>query len=191
MVRVWGSSLWVACMLVLLDTGMRPGELRALRWADLRREEVDGRVAWAFVVRHGIEAGTKATVKGTKTDIVKAPGISARAAQELAIWRAESRNAEDGDFIFSVDGVSPVAAASIIAAFRRGLVEAGVDAAHMTPYWLRHSFVTYSLATLSEEEVAALAGHSVEVDRLYQHPTDALALYRSREARRKLDDARG
>ena len=185
MVRVWGGSMWAACMLVLLDSGMRPGELRALRWSELHGEER------AFVVRHGIEAGTTATVKGTKTGQVKAGSVSLRTAQELAIWRAESRHPDETDFVFTLAGEAPVTGAGILKAFRRGLAAVGLEAERWTPYWLRHSFVTYSLGSLSEEEVSLLAGHSVEVDRIYQHPDDELALARSKVARGKLDKARG
>jgi integrase len=184
LVRVWGGAMWAACMLVLLDTGMRPGELRALRWRELYGEER------AFVVRHGIEAGTTDVVKGTKTDQVRTGSITLRTAQELAIWRSESRHAEENDFIFTLDGAAPITGEGIIKAFRRGLAEVGLDGERWTPYWLRHSFVTYSLGALSEEEVALLAGHSVEVDRIYQHPDDELALHRSRMARDKLDKVR-
>jgi integrase len=191
LVRVWGDSMWAACMLVLLDAGLRPGELRALRWRELYKEtDGQGGISWVFVIRHGIAAGTTAVVKGTKTDTVKAPGVSARTAQELAIWRAESRHAGDDDFIFTLDGRAPVTNGGVLKAFRRGLAAVGLDDESWTPYWLRHSFVTYSLSVLSEQEVADLAGHSVEIDRNYQHPDDEVALARSKMARDKLDKAR-
>jgi integrase len=185
LVRVWGGSMWAACMLVLLDLGMRPGELRALRWRELYGDER------AFVVRHGVAAGTTTMIKGTKTGQVKAGSVSLRTAQELAIWCAESRHALKDDFIFTQDGMTPITNAGIVKAFRRGLAAAGIEGKRWTPYWLRHSFVTYSLATLSEDEIALLASHSVEVDRIYQHPDDELALARSKAARGKLDAARG
>jgi hypothetical protein len=50
--------------------------------------------------------------------------------------------------------------------------------------------VTYAFPFLSEDDAALLAGHSVEVDRIYQHPDDEVALARSRLAREKLDKAR-
>lgn len=191
LVRVWGGSMWVACMLVLLDTGMRPGELRALRWQELFREVgEDGVVSWGFVVRHAIAAGTTNTVKGTKNEGVKAPGIGSRTAQELRVWRAESRHPEDADFIFTIDGDAPVSPTAIIAAFRRGLAQVGIEGERWTPYWLRHSFASYAMQLLTEKETADLLGHSVEIDRMYQHPDDELARYRSQAARQKLDKAR-
>ena len=145
----------------------------------------------AFVIRHGIQEGTSATIKGTKNDSVKAGSISLRTAQELAIWRSVSLYSGDDDFILTRNGKAPITNDGIRRAFVSGLAAVGLEAERWTPYWLRHSFVTYSLGALSEEEVALLAGHSVEVDRIYQHPDDELALARSKAARGKLDAARG
>lgn len=39
LVKVWGSSMRAALMLLFNDTGLRPGEVRALRWAELFPEE--------------------------------------------------------------------------------------------------------------------------------------------------------
>jgi hypothetical protein len=45
--------MWAVCMLASLDSGIRPGDLRALHWRDYGKER-------ASVVRHAIEAGTVA-----------------------------------------------------------------------------------------------------------------------------------
>jgi integrase len=84
-VRVWGSSMWAAMMLVFNDTGSRLGEVRALTWADID-------VRKRFIpIRKGVESGTAGTIKGTKTGAVKAGFLTARTVQELDIWRTESR----------------------------------------------------------------------------------------------------
>ena len=182
LVKVWGSSMWAACMLVLLDSGIRPGELRALRWSELYTGEDP-----ALVVRHGIEAGTLDRVKGTKTDIVRAGSISIRTAQELEIWRAESRHNGPDDFIFTLDGRAPVTNEGIIKAFRRGLEATGMKTASWTPYWLRHSFITYALDSLEDSELLLLAGHTnIVTNAIYRHPDDEVVLQRSRKAREKL-----
>lgn len=185
LVKVWGSTMWAACMLVLLDTGMRPGELRALRWSELHQDIsfASGASAWAFVVRHGIEAGTEAKIKTTKNDMVKAVGISELTKQILDCWREETRFAGDGDFIFTQTGVRPITGDGIVIAFRRGLKAAGFESTAWTPYWLRHSFVTNALRLIPVDSIAALAGHSVEVSRQYQHPDDEIVLAKTRAAR--------
>ncbi|MDR0403790.1 MAG: tyrosine-type recombinase/integrase [Treponema sp.] len=185
LVRVWGSSMWAAMMLVFNDTGSRPGEVRALTWRDIDIKK-------RFIpIRKGIESGTSEKVKETKTGVVKAGFLTARTVQELDIWRAESRWYEDGDYVFTANGAAPVSNEGINKAFRRGLVSAGIENKTWTPYWLRHSFGTYSLETLSEEEIAALMGNGVAVlRRHYLHPDDE-TLYRSaRVIKEKLDRAR-
>ena len=88
-------------------------------------------------------------------------------------------------------GTTPVSNAAIGQVFKRALERLGYDATWWTPYWLRHSFVTYSLEALDESEVAMLAGHSVQVSRSqYQHPDDETLYRKSAGVRGKLVKAR-
>jgi integrase len=81
MVRIWGSTMWACLMLVFYDTGVRPGEARALTWADID-------IRKRFVpIRKAIEAGTTEKVKGTKTGVVKAGFLNERTVQELDILK--------------------------------------------------------------------------------------------------------
>jgi site-specific recombinase XerD len=93
--------------------------------------------------------------------------------------------------VFTADGKAPLTNAAIVKAFRRGLAAAGIGNKAWTPYWLRHSFGTYSLETLSEEEISALMGNGVAVlRRHYLHPDDE-TLYRSAAGiKEKLDRVR-
>jgi site-specific recombinase XerD len=93
--------------------------------------------------------------------------------------------------VFTANGKAPVTNASIIKAFRRGLIAAGIENKDWTPYWLRHTFGTYALETLDEAEISALMGAGVTVLRNhYLHP-DNETLYRSAvDVQRKLDKAR-
>ncbi len=186
LVRVWGSSMWAACMLVMLDTGARPGEVRALTWGDFYAEE-------RFVpIRHGVESGTKDKIKGTKTDNTKPGYLQARTVQELIIWRAESRHNGDADFIWTKDGETPLSGAAIGDAFERGLVGQGLDATGWTPYYLRHTFVTQALELLEDSEVLLLAGHtSIITNKIYRHPDDETLLRRGANVRDKLEKGRG
>jgi integrase len=186
MVKIWGSSMWAAIMLVFIDTGSRPGEVRALTWADI---DIQRRF---IPIRRGVEAGTADKIKGTKTGVAKAGFLSVRTIQELDIWRSESKWHEDTDYVFTARGKRPVTSNTIIEAFRRGLAAAGIDNKEWTPYWLRHSFGTYQLEILSEQEISSLMGNGVAIlRRHYLHP-DNDTLYRSNSAiQEKLDKARG
>jgi integrase len=192
LIRIWGSPMWACLMLVFYDTGARPGEVRALTWADID-------TCKRFVpFRKGIEAGTANTVKGTKTGVIKAGFLNDRTIQELDIWRSESKYNTDTDFVFTANGKKPITNEADTKAFRRGLAQIEKDNPSWkanpawTPYWLRHSFGTYQMEVLEEEEIATLMGNGVAVlKRTYQHP-DNETLYRSNEGiQRKLDKARG
>jgi integrase len=123
--------------------------------------------------------------------------LNERTVQELDIWRAESRLGGDKDFVFTIKGDKPVTNEAVTKAFRRGLAqiekenEGWKHNPKWTPYWLRHSFGTYQMEVLEEEEIASLMGNGVAVlKRHYQHPDDE-TLYRSSEGiKKKLDDAR-
>jgi integrase len=185
LVRVWGSSMWAAMMLVFNDTGSRPGEVRALKWSDID-------IRKRFIpIRKGIESGTLDTMKGTKSGAVKAGFPSVRTIQELDIWRAESRHGQDDDYVFTIDGDAPVTNEAVVKAFRRGLAFVKIDEPRWTPYWLRHSFGTYQMENLSDEEISSLMGNGVVVlRRSYQHPDDETLYLKNRGIQRKLDQAR-
>lgn len=189
LVKIWGSSMWAAMMLLFNDTGLRPGEVRALRWAEWFPEER------FFPIRHDIEAGTCDTVKGLKTEeagvTAKPAFVSIRTGQELEIWRAESKHSEPNDFIFSEDGSHPLSNEGIVKAFRRGIKGLGIDAENWTPYWLRHSFGTYQLENLNDEELFALMGRTnIVTASIYRYPDDLTLLRSSLAIRDKLDKGR-
>jgi len=181
MVRLWGNSMWASLMLVLYDTGTRAGETRALRWRDYYPER-------NFIpIRSAIEGGTADKRKGTKDGSVKAGYLQDRTVQELAIWRAESRFADDDDYLFTVNGDTPISNAAIGQKFRKVLESLGYESTGWTPYWLRHTFVTLGQEKLGEAEVAALAGHSVQVSRsTYQHADDETLYRKTRQLKDKL-----
>ncbi|MDR2597147.1 MAG: site-specific integrase [Treponema sp.] len=191
MVRIWGSTMWACLMLVFFDTGVRPGEARALTWADID-------IRKRFVPIHkGIEAGTVDKIKGTKTGVVKAGFLNRRTVQELDIWRMETKWNSGADFVFTAKGKSPVTNEAVTKAFRRGLDQVEKENREWrsdpkwTPYWLRHSFGTYQMEVLEESEISALMGTGAAVlKRHYQHP-DNETLYKSSEGiQKKLDKAR-
>jgi integrase len=185
LVRVWGSSMWAALMLVLYDTGSRPGEVRAVKWADYYPEER------YLPVRKAIESGTTSKIKGTKGGTIKPSYLSERTAQELAIWRTESRKHDDGDYIFPGRGEAPVTDAAVGVAFERALRGLGLDATGWTPYYLRHTFATYAMEVLDDLELQMLLGHTNHTtNKIYRHPSNETMLKRTKFIREKLDSAR-
>jgi len=185
LVQVWGSALWATLMCCFKDTGLRPGELLALRWGEYYESQR------AIVVRHSVKAATRDEIGGTKTGIVKPGLLTTRTCQELAILKGESKYAKDSDFIFTQNGSSPVTREAVIKAFRRGLASVGITGQPWTPYYLRHSFATDNMATLDNDEIILLMGHTTILQTVtYQHPDDAVVLQKAESAREKLDKAR-
>jgi len=191
MVRIWGSSMWACLMLVFYDTGARPGEVRALTWKDIDSQK-------RFVpFRKGVEAGTTDTIKSTKTEVVKSGFFTERTIKELDIFRTETKWSGTDDFIFTRNGVKPVTDEGIIKAFRKGLRQIEKDYEGWkanpawTPYWLRHSFGTYQMENLTQEEIAKLMGNSPAVlQQSYQHADDETLFHSTKGIQEKLDRAR-
>jgi integrase len=182
LIRVWSSEMWAAMMLVFRDTGSRPGEVRALTWADID-------IGKRFVpFRKAIASGTTDNIKSTKTGTVKAGFLTLNTANSLNRWKGETAHRQDEDYIFSINGKKPVSAVAVIRAFRRGLENIDASDKPWTPYWLRHSFGTYQMENLNQEEIMKLMGHKTTViTRGYQHPDNDI-LYRSVERiKEKLD----
>lgn len=183
LMRVWGKTLWATLMCVMYDSGMRPVELRALRWRDIHPEER------AAIVRRPKRG--RRTKDGQAVGIVRAARLSERTVNELKIWKAETAYSAPGDLIFTLDGAAAVTDAAMGDALRRGLEAIKESRPEWTPYWLRHSFVTYAMADLTSQEVASLAGHSVAIaEGTYSHPDDEVILQRTKRARAKLDGAK-
>jgi integrase len=60
-----------------------------------------------------------------------------------------------------------------------------------TPYHLRHTFGTYQLETLEDEDLFRLMGHTnLATSRIYRHPDDLTLLRSALAIRDKLDASR-
>ncbi len=176
------SQMWVAYFLVMADTGLRPGEIRALQWGDWWPEER------FFPIKKGIAAGTKAQIKDTKTGESSPAFVSPRTARELSIWYNECKHTEPTALIFSEDGAYPPSNTACVKHFRSSMKRAGLTCLERTPYWLRHDFNTRGLETLTEEDMRTLMRHRTEaMTHHYNHPSDQRLLERGKPIREKLD----
>jgi len=165
------------------DTGTRNGEPRALIWEDVKWE-------LEFIpFMKAIETATAAVVKETKNGKEK-PGLPSPAAlQALKAWKESTKFSGLKDWIFTHDGKSPISNAAAEKRFREVMEKMGYGDRGWTPYWLRHTFITYGKEKWTEEQLRMLAGDSDRING-YKHP-DAEALYKeSIEAKKVMDQER-
>lgn len=151
---------------LMLNTGLRPEEVMAIRWKDL---ELDGGgiVKVCQVVVRNKRGGWKIYTPKTRNS-VRRIGLPAFLMTQLKEHRKIQleerlkigRHFQDFDLIFSTSIGTPLTTSPVRVEFKDTLRRAGLSEA-MRLYDLRHSFVTLSLAagvdlkTVSEE-----AGHA-------------------------------
>lgn len=124
---------------LLYYTGLRVGELCALRWVDLSEEDGKG---WAVVCG-----------KGTKT---RAVGIPRRLWGELCKWQRQAVSHQ----VFDLDRFE-VYRLVRVAAHRAGLRDAAGEYLPVSPHWMRHCHITHARqAGCDWDELATQAGHS-------------------------------
>ena len=140
-------------MILLLNTGLRVGELCALRLSDVQMSERKGKV----IVRSG---------KGGKQRIVP---LNRQARQMLSQWLLH-RPPVDTDALFVGQRNNAVSARSVQRAVGRLAQLAGLE--DVTPHILRHTFAKSLINQgVSIEKVAALLGHSdLNTTRIYITP---------------------
>ena len=163
--RIWPNPIWRCFFLVLRDTGLRTGEALALDWANYSPE------FQAFAIVQKYEACSGKILPGTKTGRPRAVSVTNKTAKVL------KELPQRPGLIFSQDGKKAYSEHNVCDRLRDALEKAGIpryiDGKARTPYSFRHSFVTNALsAALDPDEVALLAGHSRQVQKGYNHPTN-------------------
>jgi integrase len=143
-----------AIVSVLAYAGLRPGELRALRWGDVRERTI--------LVQRGADPDGKA--KATKTRAVRTVRLLAPLAADLREWRMASGRPGDGALVFPGREGEAWTKDDWDVFRRRGwgtaCRRAGIDVVPR-PYDLRHSFASLLLAEgRTVHYVAAQLGHS-------------------------------
>jgi integrase len=163
LLKIWRTQRYVCAFLILKDTGLRPGELLALKWQDWDAE------TRFFPILHAIESGTRTKIKGTKTGATKPAIITERTAEEIdVLWRKVKPKPDD--YIFCNCYGVPYSVHRLDFNFHESVMRSGLDRPELTPYWLRHTFNTRMLEVLPDDTVSHLMGHITESMRQrYRH----------------------
>jgi integrase len=161
--QIWRTQKYICAFLILKDTGLRPGELVALKWSDW-----DSEIKF-FPILRAIESGSRNTEKGTKTGATKPAIITDRTAAKIEALRKKV-NPKPDDYLFQNKHGIPFSPRRLCWNFHRAVEAAGINRPDYTPYWLRHTFNTAMLETLPEKTVKQLTGHNTEgMVRRYRH----------------------
>jgi len=180
---IWRSPMWTAYFGILDDTGARNGEPRSLRWRDIDWEH-------HFIpLITAIEACTVDTVKETKNGKKKPGWPSEVTVEALRAWQTASKFKKPDDWIFTSNGKAPISNNAVLKAFKATMKEQGYSGLGWTPYWLRHSFVTYESEHLTPEQVNMLAGDSEHIKDYKHFDVEGLRI-QGMEAKERLDKAR-
>ncbi len=173
LLSIWGGQMWATFFLLASVTGLRPGEILALRWSDWYRS------LHGMIVSRTIEDGSrvKQKLKEDKQDEgkIKPVLLTDRAEQELILWESKSKFSNPEDLVFCRTQGKPLNRRGISRRFHLALQHEGVkiDPAcrNLVPYSLRHGFDTDMLKRAPMHIVQTLMGHSTDkTTRLYNHP---------------------
>ena len=161
--RIWRTQKYICAFMILRDTGLRPGELVALKWQDWNSE------IKFFPILKAIESGTRDTIKGTKSGATKPAIITDQTAEQIEKLRKKVKPNPD-DYIFSNKYGIPYAPQRLSRNFHESVARAGINRPELTPYWLRHTFNSVMLETNDTRTVQLLMGHRTEaMTRHYRH----------------------
>jgi len=163
--RIWRTQKYICAFLILRDTGLRPGELVALKWGDWNPE------IKFFPILRAIESGSRDREKGTKTGATKPAIITDQTAHEIEALRKKAKPKPE-DFIFANKHGIPYSTHRLSWNFHKAVERAGLERTELTPYWLRHTFNSMMLEANDTKTVQLLMGHNTEaMTRYYRHAT--------------------
>ena len=161
-------------LVLLLHTGMRPGELRALEWKNFNDKNKTLCITNAITIKAdnfvvGGRAKNREAVLGkTKTNAsVRTIHLSDKAAQALNEWRryidtnTEFKNVKNSPYVFvSRYSKSFISESALNSRFRRFLEACGLDNKGYTFYRFRHTFCTKLIKHTDLRTVQDLMGDS-------------------------------
>lgn len=173
--RIWGQMEYAYLFYILLATGMRVGEGRALQWKHVIHDEKRNGLFIEQAVKANGEIGT------TKTGKSRVVILTKRAERYLNDWYETTPFDEPEDFIFfGRERNNALSATPTINHFKKALVNAGVlvNGRKLVIHSFRHTYNTRLKPLVPKETLQAMTGHSTdEMTERYNHP-DMMVEYR-------------
>lgn len=172
LLAIWKLPKYATAFLVLASTGIRSGELRALRWAD---------VLWDLRALHIARAAKEgARIGGLKTATPGHPDdrvvlLPARTLDTLRWWSGRTEYGELEDIVFPGESRDrPMNRRTLSEYLEPCIRRAGIDLAGrvLTPHSFRHGYVSMTRREMPRDTLQQLTGHkSVSMLDRYDHPT--------------------
>lgn len=163
---------------VAATTGMRLGEMRALRWGDIN---------WSrgtVTVRRSYSWGEESTPKSGKVRSIVMPDQAAAALDQLS---RRGDFTEPDDLVFISPTGSYIEESALRRRFYTALDDAGLPRIRL--HDLRHTFGTLAIQALPPSEVQSIMGHaSIQTTDIYIHHTPRVESARKLTAIFKDDD---
>ncbi len=167
LLTIWGTVEKIALIHVLITSGMRSGEVRALKWTDVDWENNGIKITKAIKEDRSIGTTKSGTMRGTI--------LPKQTIHYLKQWK-ETANCPENEFIFQ--GQKPYTPASpqkLRDAFLRGLKKVGINQdgkRNLVIHSLRHTYNTTMLEVMDPADLRSVVGHSSEVMTMrYSHQT--------------------
>jgi integrase len=182
LLEIWGSPMWAAFFSYMNDTGTRNGEPRAMKWIDWEDDFTP--------INKAIEGFTTDKVKETKNGRERPGWPSPVTIEAFRKWKTVTKFAKDDDWIFTYrKGKSPITNNAVEKAFKAAMSRLGYEDMGWTPYWLRHTFVTYGTEFMPEDQLRLLAGDSDRING-YKHIDSEALRKKGFEAKQLLEKQR-
>lgn len=153
LLEIWQDNARTVAFMLLASTGLRSGELRALRWLNV----LSGR---ALYVDSSLDQMSR--LKSTKTGVARCVLLPARAAIMLEEWRELAKWKAPADFIISLRQGVPHDRAWLARTLPGAMERAKIDRTgrNLVVHSFRHTFVSFMRNVAPDEIAKAMSGHS-------------------------------
>lgn len=176
LLRIWGDYEKASMLYLVLTSGMRSGELRALKWSDIDWKNKGVRVTKAITAEQKL-----GPTKGKKARGTVPPS---RTFELLKKWLELAGKSEPDAFVFAgSDGFSPSSSGRLRCALRNAMQHAGINTdgrKNIVVHSLRHTYNTLLYTVLPSDALRGTIGHESEaMTQRYAHltPDEAIKQY--------------
>ncbi len=181
---VWKRYDLAAMYFLMLTSGIRSGEARALLWKSVLLDEQ------AILIVQAVKGGNEIGIPkgGDKRGII----VPSRTIDLLNKWRMKSMYKKDEDFVFpGQNGDKPLGKEAVSKNFIKGIKRAGIDITgkNIVAHSLRHTYNTIMKGILTAEVLREFTGHRSEaMTKRYDNPQLIDRLRQFRGSMKDIDD---